>query len=786
MPDIVVKLVDLSILVGTIGMLVFVVFRGFLRSSRFANTGRNLLLIGVTITVGTHLADVLYSFLRPESFSLDQPHFVSSAMPPWLHWFLSRLGFSLMTIGAFVAILQRSKLAQYVEQTDYIAQAAQDRLIQSEARFRQLVDSTSDAVFCYSFDPSVPVDDPIEEQVRAMWGGILTECNRMFADDLGFENPADVLGTSFADHNTTNDTENFGKFIKAFIDNDYSLTDYDLVYFTEFGEERALRITLSGVVTSGRLVRVWGAETNILAWRRTQSALMRRRSCQELMARVSSKLVTTPIEEADELVVDCLKDVCEFIGADRAVLAWIDWQQGMARIDYSFTNVDVDLLDSVSMREYPFIAKNLINNVTTVIYDIEEPPEGAARDYEGLGGLGVRSFVSVPLVISNEVVGAVTFGNGTRTHFWQDDELIPELRFFAELFANYVLRIRSRQALDDAMGELKQATERLQAENVYLRKEIELTHGFDDIVGESDAIRRCLHMVERVSDTETPVLILGETGTGKELIARAVHEHSSRRSRPLVKVNCAALPANLIESELFGYEKGAFTGADSAKRGRFDLANGSTLFLDEIGEIPIELQPKLLRVLQEGEFERLGGTRTIKVDVRLVAATNRDLAQRVADGEFRSDLFYRINTFPIELPPLRERGDDIQLLAEHFVAVHSQRLQRDVSAISARMMQELRNYNWPGNIRELEGVIQRALIASNNSVLELADPIAPEQDFESGTKPDLRSVERDHIVSVLENANWKISGEAGAAAKLGLPPSTLRSKMKKLEIARPA
>ena len=785
-PDLLVQFVDLSILVGTIGMLAFVVKQGVLRSSRFANTGRNLILIGVTITVGTHLVDVIYSFIFPQSFDLRRTHFVSSAFPPWLHWFLSRLGFSLMTIGAFVAILQRRKLAQYLEETDQVAQAAQDRLVQSEARFRRLVDSTSDAVFCYSYDPPVVIDEPIDEQMCAMWGGVLTECNRMFAEDLGFDSPSEVLGTSFADHNTTDDLDSFGKFIAAFIKNDYSLTDYDLIYFTKQGEERALRVTMNGVVANGRLTRVWGAETNILAWRRTQSALMRRRACQELLARISSKLVTTPIAEADSLVPNCLKDVCDFIGADRAVLAWIDWQSGTARIDYSHTETDVDPLDAVSMREYPYIAKNLINNVITAVYDVDEPPEGAVKDYEGLGALGIRSFVSVPLVIANEVVGAVTFGNNSESQFWKDDEIMADLRFFAELFANYVLRIRSRQALDEAMLELRQASERLRAENVYLRSEIELSHGFDDIVGESEAIRRCLHMVERVADTETPVLILGETGTGKELVARAVHERSGRRDRPLVKVNCAALPANLIESELFGYERGAFTGADSTKRGRFDLADGSTLFLDEIGEIPLELQPKLLRVLQEGEFERLGGTKTIKVDVRLVAATNRDLGKRVADGEFRSDLFYRINTFPIELPPLRERGDDIQLLAEHFVQLHSQRLERDVSAISARMMRELKAYDWPGNIRELEGVIQRALIASSGPVLELADPIAPDLEFAKGSKPDLKSVERQHILTVLENANWKISGSAGAAAKLGVPPSTLRSKMKKLEIARPA
>ncbi len=613
-------LVDFVIVSGSIALLLYSIGRGWLRSSRFPNSGRNLLLLGVGITVTTHLMIVAYSAMNPDTFQPAEPHLSSPALPEWLHWVLSRLGFSLMTVGAFVAIFQRRRIADYLEASDQIAAEAQDRLIQSESRFRQLVESTSNGVFCYSFDPPIPITLPIEEQLQAIAAGELTECNRVYADDLGVESPAEVLGTRFSDHSPTEDREGFRTFFRDFIARDYALSDYDIEYRTPSGEERANRVTLSGVVTNRRLLRIWGAETSILSWRRLETALERRHAYQELLAQVSTRLVTTPMEEADALVVTCLEDVCRFIGADRAVIAWIDWETGAAEIDYAFTYTDIQMQAMVSMREYPYIAKNLINNRVTLIEDIQSPPPGASRDYEGLGELGVKSFVSVPLVVANEVVGAVTFGNGDELKFWHHDEFIKDLRFFAELFANYVLRIRSRKELDSAMAGLRRATERLEAENVYLRKEVELSHGFDEIVGESMAIRRCLHMVERVADTETPVLILGETGTGKELIARALHERSRRSDRPLVKVNCAALPANLIESELFGYEKGAFTSAEKSKRGRFDLADGSTLFLDEIGEIPIELQPKLLRVLQEGEFERLGGTQTIRVDVRIVAA----------------------------------------------------------------------------------------------------------------------------------------------------------------------
>ena len=438
------------------------------------------------------------------------------------------------------------------------------------------------------------------------------------------------------------------------------------------------------------------------------------------------------------------------------------------------------------------MSRSVLSGNELHIADVQSVPDEYSRDRRTLERLKLRSVAVIPMKVASEVVGVATFGNSTRAHEWSDDEMM-DLRVFAELFASYILRLKSRRALDEALLGLREASERLEAENVYLRQEMQSKHGFDEIIGESDSLVHCLLAVDRVAATAAPVLLLGETGTGKELLANAIHRRSDRSERPLVKVNCAALPANLIESELFGYEKGAFTGADKAKRGRFDLADGSTLFLDEIGDIPLEVQPKLLRVLQEGEFERLGGTETVKVDVRIVAATNRNLPEAVQVGKFRSDLFYRINTFPIEVPPLRARSKDIELLAQHFAQVHGQRLGREVRAISAHMMRQLREYSWPGNVRELEGVIQRAIISSTGPVIDLADklqlPLATRDDgmprVLSHSIAELKSVERDHILSVLEESDWKISGTDGAASRLGVPPSTLRSKMKKLSIDRP-
>lgn len=467
---------------------------------------------------------------------------------------------------------------------------------------------------------------------------------------------------------------------------------------------------------------------------------------------------------------------------------WLDKDRRSADIAYMWSPDGVPF-GPIAMSQFPYFGKKLANRKPVRIDDVARLSDEYSIDRSMLERLDIKSLVVLPMVVGGETVGGMTFGRIKQRRAWADQD-IEDLTVFVELFANFVLRLKSRRALDDALNKLEQATERLEAENVYLRQEIELTHGFDEIVGQSDAILRCLQLVEQVAPTTAPVLISGETGTGKELVARAIHELSSRCNRPLVKVNCAALPANLIESELFGHEKGAFTGADTAKRGRFDLAHGSTLFLDEIGEIPVELQAKLLRVLQEGEFDRLGGTKTVKVDVRIIVATNRDLAEAVQNGEFRSDLYYRVNTFPIALPALRDRGDDIQLLTEHFVHVHAPLLGREVTEISSKMMNQLCQYHWPGNVRELEGIVQRALISSSGPILDLAEPLVIEVEESNGSTgttsaSNLRLIEREHIVAVLEDASWKISGNSGAAAKLGIPPSTLRSKMKKLSIARP-
>lgn len=341
--------------------------------------------------------------------------------------------------------------------------------------------------------------------------------------------------------------------------------------------------------------------------------------------------------------------------------------------------------------------------------------------------------------------------------------------------------------LKNALKEVYELKNQLQDENIYLQEEIKIEHNFNNMIGIGKIYRGILGQIEQVASTEANVLILGESGTGKELVARAVHELSLRNKHPMVKVNCATLPANLIESELFGHEKGAFTGALMRKVGRFELADKGTLFLDEIGELPLELQPKLLRILQEGEFERLGNPHTFKIDVRVIAATNRDLQQLVESGEFREDLYYRLNVFPILCQPLRERKEDIPVLVRHFIDKYGSRTGKQIDSIPQRVMDAFLAYSWPGNIRELENIVERALIISRGNKLEIGPWLEGESaESQSNELLPLEENERRHILSILQKTGWQVSGEKGAAKILNINAQTLVSRMKKLGIKRPS
>lgn len=395
--------------------------------------------------------------------------------------------------------------------------------------------------------------------------------------------------------------------------------------------------------------------------------------------------------------------------------------------------------------------------------------------------LGMQSAVWVPLVYRGETIGALAVSSRQQGAFGQREA--ENLSDFADQVAIAVNNAK-------AVRQLVEVRDRLDQERQYLEEEINLENRFEDIVGESTGLKQVLQQIETVAPTDATVLIQGETGTGKELLARAIHRLSTRKDRTFIKLNCAAIPAGLLESELFGHEKGAFTGAIARKMGRLELAHEGTLFLDEVGELPLDLQPKLLRALQEREIERIGGTRPISVNVRLIAATNRDLAEMVQEKQFRADLFYRLKVFPISAPPLRERAGDIPILVRHFVAVHSRRMGKVIETIPDATMEVLSKWKWPGNIRELENLLERAVILTRGPVLyvPLAELEAPEEeddDEESGAAgATLHAAEREHILRVLRECKGLIGGAGGAAARLGLKRTTLNSKLKKLGIER--
>jgi len=413
----------------------------------------------------------------------------------------------------------------------------------------------------------------------------------------------------------------------------------------------------------------------------------------------------------------------------------------------------------------------LIRNLNLTEFPAEIIKRGAA--------VGLKSGCAVPLISHGRALGTLSVVSKQAEAFTDDD---------AKLLSWIGAQVALAVANSMAYQEISSLRDKLAKEKLYLEEEIQTEYNFEEIVGDSRALKLVLKEIQTVAVTDSTVLILGETGSGKELVARALHNRSDRRERTFVKLNCAAIPTGLLESELFGHEKGAFTGAITTKMGRFELADRGTIFLDEVGEIPLDLQVKLLRVLQEQEFERLGGTRTIHVNVRVIAATNRDLDRMVEEQAFRSDLYYRLKVFPITVPPLRERPEDIPLLVRHFAQKFAQRMKKRIESVPSEAMSALQSYHWPGNVRELENFIERAVILTQGPdlVVSLAE-LKQKPTHTTNSKPTtLEQAERAHILKALRESEWIIGGPAGAAAKLGMKRTTLQSKMQKLSISRPS
>ena len=548
------------------------------------------------------------------------------------------------------------------------------------------------------------------------------------------------------------------------------------------GRRIPVEITNAAIEENGKRL-VLSIVRDVSERRRLQKELEERLRFETVLADLSARFINLPAERVDCEIEDALKCLATCLGLDRSTLFQRSEDEKTLVITHGWAAPGFEPLKGLTVQEaFPWALRRVLAGEVIVFSSVDEWPAEAAQDKATLRQWGPKSNVSFPLSAGgSEVLGALAFGKMTEERTWPE-ELVQRLGLAAQLLGNALQRKRAEQKLKQALAEVKQLKDRLQEENVYLRQEAKLLHDHGQIIGESQAIQQVLAQVEQVAGTDSTVLLLGETGTGKELLATAIHNLSPRRARAMVKVNCAALPPTLVESELFGREKGAYTGALSKQVGRFELAHGSTIFLDEVGDLPPEIQVKLLRVLQEGTLEHLGSPKPIQVNVRVIAASNRDLAKAVQEGRFREDLFYRLNVFPITVPPLRERREDIALLVWAFVEEFSRTLGKTIRAIAKESMEALQGYAWPGNVRELRNIIERAMITSTGPTLQVVLPRNAEAVRLKSMA--LEDVEREHILHVLERTRWRVRGKDGAAAMLRLKPTTLESRMAKLGIQR--
>jgi transcriptional regulator with GAF, ATPase, and Fis domain len=505
---------------------------------------------------------------------------------------------------------------------------------------------------------------------------------------------------------------------------------------------------------------------------------------ERLTVTLSSRFARLHAAEIAPSIVSALEQVATAIDVDTGVLVeFADGGAIAASHQWSAGDAAIGQVDDACLPTW-MLDRFARHEVVTVTRTDDLSREQRAWTVR----VGARSILGVPVLIAGQLVCALTLWSRRSARPWPDP-VVERVRLMAEILGAALQRCRHEAALEASLATIERLNARLEADNVYLKEEIKTYHDFDEIVGESAALRLALTRLGQVAPMNSSVLLMGETGTGKELFARALHDRSRRRSRALVRVNCAALPPTLVESELFGHEKGAFTGAVSMRQGRFELADGGTIFLDEIGDVPPDIQAKLLRVLQEGEFERVGSSRTRKVDVRLIAATHRDLEADVATGRFRADLYYRLSVFPIHLPALSERREDIPLLVWFFIQRHQRDLGRRITKVPQAVMLALQQHAWPGNVRELENIVERAMIRSSDETLQLDDAVGSTRRLVSesaGPAGDtLDSVQRTHIEGVLLECGWRVNGRNNAAERLGLHPNTLRFRMKKLGIVCP-
>jgi transcriptional regulator with GAF, ATPase, and Fis domain/CheY-like chemotaxis protein len=503
---------------------------------------------------------------------------------------------------------------------------------------------------------------------------------------------------------------------------------------------------------------------------------------EQLISNLSGELANAALPDIPGKIDDSLKKISEHLGIDRIILWKIEENKSKILECYQYGSSHIEKIpENISSEKFPWIFTQIMSDDYVFLGGIEDFPEEEKIDKETFLDMGIKSSLLIPYRIAGKVVAGMTFTALKQRKIFPL-KLIAELKLFGEFISSTLYRLQTEEKYNVALKELAKYTA---AEKASSLPESEEEISCNDIIGKSLKMKSVLSRVAQVAPTDATVLILGETGAGKDMIARVIHEMSLRRNKKMITVNCATLPQNLMESELFGREKGAFTGADTRQVGRFELANGSTICLDEIGELPPETQAKLLRVIQYNEFERLGSSQTIKVDVRIIATTNRNLNEEVLQGRFRSDLYYRLNVFPVIVPPLRERKEDIPLLAQNFVKRFSEQLGKQIASIPEETIKTLQEYSWPGNVRELESVIERAVILCDGPTFKLTDKLETSSVSSVSSEKTLAEVEKEQILRILEQTKWCIEGKDGAAKILGLHPSTLRTRMHKMGIKRP-
>ena len=658
---------------------------------------------------------------------------------------------------------------------------AEEALQKSEERVRLILDSAAEGIF--GCDPQ----------------GTCLFCNRAAVRLLGYDEPVELLGKNMhaLEHHTHKDGTPFPidecPIYIGFHENRGVYIDDD-IFWRKDGTSFPVEYWSHPMVRDGKTVGAVITFFDISERKKAEEELRKSEQRKRTLLEINNAIINNLTQEA--LFVSAYEAIRRVVSFDRA--AFLLYRPEAKTLKLLSMDSDAESEFFRLGKEYDLqetrISEWVLESQQTVVRGDLEKEQQSPGD-QRLVAEGIQSYCVVPLVAMGNSIGTFTVWSETKNRYSEADaELLQEV-------ANQVALAIANMKSYEEIAALKA---RLERENVYLQEEIRTVHNFEEIVGNDPTLLELLRRVDQVAPADSSVLIYGETGTGKELIARAIHDRSARKNRPLVKVNCSAISAGLVESELFGHVKGAFTGAFERRIGRFELANGGTLFLDEVGELPLETQVKLLRVLQEREFEPVGSNRSVHVDVRIIAATNRNLQESISAGSFRSDLYYRLNVFPLEVPPLRERRSDIPQLAMFFLSRYSRNLGKRMEGISAAATESLLRYSWPGNIRELQNVIERALILSPGPILQLEtdlisvsaskaprDPAREVAEAAQPTEPSfalktLDEVERAHISAVLQQTHGVIEGANGAAKTLGLHPNTLRHRMEKLGIKRSA